>query len=70
MNPVRPLGYYIHVLKSKKDGKLYFETCLNPMRKNFLNRVNKNDTYRREKYLKTEMGKRYLRNRLRGGLTG
>ena len=38
---------------------VYFEACLN-----------KDDAYRRERYLKTSMGKRYLRNRLRKGLTG
>jgi len=38
---------------------IYFEACLN-----------KNDTYRREKYLKSTIGKRFLRNRLNGGLTG
>ena len=38
---------------------IYFEACLD-----------KYDAYRREKYLKTGMGKRFLRNRLRGGLTG
>lgn len=38
---------------------VYFEACLS-----------KDDAYRREKYLKTGMGKRFLGNRLRGGLTG
>ena len=38
---------------------VYFEACLN-----------KDDTYRREKYLKTGMGKGFLKNRLKGGLTG
>ncbi len=38
---------------------IYFEGCLD-----------KNDAYRREKYLKTGMGKRFLKNRLKGGLTG
>ncbi|MHC4156592.1 MAG: GIY-YIG nuclease family protein [Planctomycetota bacterium] len=38
---------------------VYFEGCLA-----------KDDACRREKYLKTGMGKRYLRNRLKGGLTG
>jgi len=33
---------------------IYFEACLN-----------KNDAYRREKYLKSGMGKRYLKNRLK-----
>jgi putative endonuclease len=38
---------------------VYFESCLN-----------KDDSYRRERYLKTGMGKRFLKNRLIGGLTG
>jgi putative endonuclease len=38
---------------------VYFEACLN-----------KDDAYRRERYLKTTMGKRYLRSRIKGGLTG
>ena len=38
---------------------VYFEACLN-----------NNDAYRREEYLKTGTGKRYIRNRIRGGLTG
>ena len=38
---------------------IYFEACLS-----------KDDAYRRERYLKSGMGKRYLRNRLKGGLTG
>ena len=32
--------------------------------------MNKDDAYRRERYLKSGMGKRDLRNRLKGGLTG
>lgn len=38
---------------------IYFEACLS-----------KDDAFRRERYLKTGMGKRYLRGRLKGGLTG
>ena len=38
---------------------IYFEACLQ-----------RKDAYRRERYLKTGMGKRYLKNRLKGGLTG
>jgi putative endonuclease len=46
---------------------IYYEACLD-----------KNDAHRREKYLKTGMGKKYLKNRLKrtlqenmgGGLTG
>jgi putative endonuclease len=45
------------VFSTKGRGKLaliYYEVC-----------VNKNDAYTREKYLKTGMGKRYLKNRLK-----
>ncbi|MFH1594650.1 MAG: GIY-YIG nuclease family protein [Candidatus Omnitrophota bacterium] len=38
---------------------VYFEACFN-----------KEDAFRREKYLKSGMGKRYIKNRLRGDLTG
>ena len=38
---------------------LYFEACLN-----------KSDAFQREKYLKSGMGKRYIKTRLKGGLTG
>lgn len=38
---------------------IYFEACLN-----------EDDAYRRERYLKTGMGKRFLKNCLKGGLTG
>jgi putative endonuclease len=37
---------------------IYYEACLS-----------REDAFRREKYLKTGMGKRYLRNRLRDALT-
>jgi len=44
--------------KSRRPLKLiYYEACLD-----------KGDAIRREKYLKTGMGKRYLRNRLRADL--
>lgn len=50
----------VYYTKNRLPIKLvYFEACLD-----------QNDAYRREKYLKTTMGKRYLRNRLKGGLTG
>jgi putative endonuclease len=38
---------------------IYFEACLN-----------KDDAYMRERYLKTGVGKRYIKNRLKGGLMG
>jgi putative endonuclease len=37
---------------------IYFEACLN-----------EKDAFRRERYLKSGMGKRYIRNRVKGGLT-
>ncbi len=50
----------VYYTKNKLPVKLvYFEACLNS-----------DDACRRERYLKTGMGKRYLRNRLKGGLTG
>ena len=46
--------------KSKRPLNLiYFEACRN-----------KDDAFRRERYLKTGMGKRYIRKRLEEGLTG
>ena len=38
---------------------IYYEACLN-----------KEDAFRREKYLKTTYGRRYLKNRLSGYFTG
>lgn len=50
----------VYSTKNKLPVKLvYFEACLN-----------KDDAYRRERYLKTGMGKRYIKNRIKGGLTG
>ena len=50
----------VYYTKNRLPVRLvYFEACLN-----------KDDAYRRERYLKTGMGKRYLKNRLKKGLTG
>ena len=38
---------------------VYYEACLN-----------RDDAFRRERYLKTGMGKRFIKNRIKGGLTG
>jgi len=44
----------VYYTKNKLPIKLvYFEACLN-----------KHNAYRREQYLKTTMGKRYIRNRI------
>ena len=46
--------------KNRKPFKLiYYEACLN-----------KFDAFKREKYLKTTYGKKYIRNRLKGYFTG
>jgi putative endonuclease len=78
--------YYVYILKSKKDNKLY-TGCSKNLRRRFKqhnngeiystkNRgpfnliyyeasLNKHDAFAREKYFKTGMGKRYLKNRLK-----
>jgi putative endonuclease len=38
---------------------VYYEACLN-----------RDDAFRRERYLKTGMGKRFIKNRIKGDLTG
>lgn len=90
MNPVRPM-YYVYVLRSEKDGKLYtgftgkLEKRIEEHNKGWGTSTKqrvpfelvyyeaytcKADAIRREKYLKSGMGKRDLKNRLREGLTG
>ncbi len=88
MNPVRDQKcmFYVYVLKSRKDGKLY-KGSTNDLRKRFKQHnenksiwtknkgpwdliyyeacLNEEDAKSREKYLKTGMGKRYLKNRLK-----
>lgn len=83
--------YYVYVLKSEKDGKLYTGFA-GDLRKRLTDHgkglvtstrfrrplkliyyeafTHQGDATRREKYLKTGMGKRDLRNRLKEGLTG
>ena len=91
MSPVRPLWFYVYVLRSLRDKKFYTGTTkdldrrLDEHNKGLVYStkyrlpisliyyeacINKDDAYRREKYLKSGMGKRYLNNRLRKGLTG
>ena len=91
MSPVRPSWFYVYVLRSEKDRRLYTGATSNlekrleqhdnglvPSTKYrrpltlvyYEASLDKIDSYKREKYLKTGMGKRYLNNRLREGLTG
>ena len=50
----------VESIKNRKPFKLiYYEACLN-----------KFDAFKREKYLKTTYGKRYIRNRLKYYFTG
>ena len=83
--------YYVYVLQSTKDNKLYsgytrdlkhrielHNKGLVPTTKNrrplkliyYEACLNKNDAVRREQYLKSGWGKRYIKNRLRDYLTG
>ena len=51
---------YVESTKNRKPFKLiYYEACLN-----------EKDTIKREKYLKTYLGKMFLNNRLKSYLTG
>ncbi len=78
--------FYVYILKSKKDGKLYTGSS-NDLRKRFNQHNNNESTWTkgrgpwgliyyeaclneydarsREMYLKSGMGKRYLKNRLK-----
>ncbi|HEX2225764.1 MAG TPA: GIY-YIG nuclease family protein [Candidatus Binatia bacterium] len=78
--------YYVYVLRSKKDRKLY-TGCTGNLKKRLLEHANGtvrstrsrlpfelvyyeasrgiDDALRREKYLKTTYGKRYLKGRLK-----
>lgn len=51
---------YVHSTKNRRPLKLvYFEGCLS-----------QKDAIKREKYLKTSWGKRYIKSRMRDYLTG
>ena len=52
-------GYVISTKHKRPLNLIYFEACLD-----------KDDAFRRERYLKTGMGKRYIKKRLEKGLTG
>lgn len=83
--------YYVYILKSDKDNKLYtgytnnlklrFEQHQKGSVKSTRNRrplkliyyeacLRQKDATHREKYLKTYLGKMFLRNRLKSYLTG
>jgi putative endonuclease len=83
--------YYIYVLKSLKDNKMYVgytENLKSRFEQHSKGRVistkerrplkliyseaclDKKDAMHREKYLKTYLGKQFLRNRLKSYLTG
>jgi len=52
-------GLVISTRHKRPLDLIYFEACLK-----------RDDAFRREKYLKTGMGKRYIKNRIRKDLTG
>jgi putative endonuclease len=58
-------------LEEHNKGKVYYTRNKTPVKLIYCEAcLNKEDAYRRERYLKTGMGKRYLKNRLKKGLTG
>lgn len=58
-------------LKQHNDGAVFSTKHMRPLQLIYFEACpEKEDAYRRERYLKSGMGKRYLRNRLKGGLTG
>jgi len=52
-------GYVASTMKRRPFVLVYWEGCLSPK-----------DATKREKYLKTAWGKRYIKNRIRNYLTG
>ena len=89
MNPVRTNMYYVYVIKSEEDAKLY-TGCAGDLRERLKQHnsdsvpstrgrgpfklvyyeacTGKKDAFDREKYIKTGMGKRYIKNRLKRSL--
>ncbi len=58
-------------LKQHNDGLVPSTKYRVPLRLIYFEAgLDKDDAYRRERYFKTGMGKRFLKNRLKGGLTG
>jgi putative endonuclease len=52
-------GQVFHTRDRRPVKLVYYEACLN-----------RDDSFRRERYLKTGMVKRFIKNRLKGDLTG
>ena len=58
-------------IKQHEKGKVFYTESRLPVKLvYFEGRLNKEDAYSRERYLKIGMGKRYLKNRIKRGLTG
>lgn len=58
-------------LKEHNEGKVYYTKSRLPIKLIYCEAcLNKDDAFRRERYLKTDMGKRYIKSRLKKGLTG
>ena len=56
-------------VEQHSKGKVYYTKYRLPVKLIYSEAcLNKDDAYRRERYLKTGMGKRYLKNRLKRGL--
>lgn len=68
------VGYSNNLKKRVKDhneGKVYSTKFRRPLKLIYYEAcLNQQDTTKREKYLKTAWGKRYIKNRLKNYLTG
>jgi len=67
--------HYVYILISEKDGKFYTGSTSNlnkrrkPLRLTYYEAcIDEKDARQREKYLKTGMGKKYIRGRIKNYL--
>jgi len=58
-------------LEQNRNGEVFFTRNKGPIQLVYYEAcLNRDDAFRRERYLKTGMGKRFIKNRIKGGLTG
>jgi putative endonuclease len=58
-------------LEQHRKGEVFYTRNRGPVKLVYCEAcLNRDDSFRRERYLKSGMGKRYIRNRIKGGLTG
>ena len=58
-------------LEQHRKGEVFYTRSRGPVKLVYCEAcLNRDDSFRRERYLKSGMCKRYIRNRIKGGLTG